>query len=370
MGKPIIKSYNGREVRFCCNSCPPKFEKDLTTNLATLDDAIANDQRPLYPIKTSVVTAKPLPEKPVNVVYNNRLVLLADEAEKTEFLKDPAKYLVALNNAVIEQQLKTYPLTTCPVSQEKLGGMGEPRNLIIAGRLIRLCCDMCEPDIRKNPSKFIALVDAGRTPSSADAFRMTFDVNVANLGPTGENPFFSLTPGTTSTFKDGDTTVTIRVLDETRVVDAVTTRVIEEREEVNGKPKETSRNFFAIERTTNDVYYFGEEVDVFDDKGQVSHPGAWLSGVNGARFGLMMPGTPKLADRFYQELAPSVAMDRSEIVGLDDTVETPAGKFEHCLHIIETTPLEKDTGHKWYVRGKGLIKDGDAVLTPTTPAPR
>src|ERR1044071_6796393 len=50
MGEPIVKEYDGREVRFCCKSCPPKFEKDLAASLATLDAAIVKDQAPLYPL--------------------------------------------------------------------------------------------------------------------------------------------------------------------------------------------------------------------------------------------------------------------------------------------------------------------------------
>lgn len=365
MGDPVVKVFDGREVRFCCKSCPPKFEKDLAKSLAKLDEAIIKDQRPLYPVETSIVSGKALPAKPVEWVYHNRLVLLAGESEKAEFLKDPAKHLSVLDKAVIAAQGKDYSIKTCPVSGEKLGGMGEPVNVVLGGRLVRLCCNMCEKDLKKNPAKFIAIVDAARSSTAGDSFRKTFDVNTANLGPTGVNPFFDLTPGTVSVFKDGDTTLTITVLEETKVVDGVTTRVIEEREEENGKPTEISRNYFAIDRATLDVYYFGEDVDVYDEKGQISHPGGWLSGANGAHFGLMMPGTLQKGDRYYQELAPDVAMDRFEVAGLDETVETPAGKFEHCVHMIETTPLEKDVGHKWYARGKGLIKDGNAVLTST-----
>ncbi len=209
-----------------------------------------------------------------------------------------------------------------------------------------------------------------RAKEGDDGFRKDFAVDKANLVPTGVNPFFDLRPGRVSVFRDGKATLTIRVLDETRVVDGVTTRIVEEREEVDGKPKETSRNYFAIDRTNNDVYYFGEDVDEFDAAGKVSHPGAWLSGVGGARFGLMMPGSPKVGDRFYQEVAPGVAMDRFEIVGVGDPIETPAGKFEHSLHVVETTPLSKDVGYKWYVRGKGLVKDGENVLVSVTPAAR
>ena len=28
MGDPIVSSYKGQEIKFCCNSCPKKFAKD------------------------------------------------------------------------------------------------------------------------------------------------------------------------------------------------------------------------------------------------------------------------------------------------------------------------------------------------------
>ncbi len=162
MGDPIVKSYDGREVRFCCNSCPPKFEKDQAKSIAKLDEAIVKDQLPLYPTDTSVVSGKKLPEKAIDWVYNNRLIRLTDEAEKAEFLKDPAKHLGALDKATIEKQSKDYPLKNCPVSKDELGAMGENKDLVIAGRLIRLCCASCEKDVRKEPSKFIAMIDVAR----------------------------------------------------------------------------------------------------------------------------------------------------------------------------------------------------------------
>ncbi len=59
----------------------------------------------------------------------------------------------------------------------------------------------------------------------------TFSVDKANLVPTGKNPFFSLEPGQFSQFEGGNVKLTITVLDETKVVDGVETRVVEEREE-------------------------------------------------------------------------------------------------------------------------------------------
>lgn len=211
----------------------------------------------------------------------------------------------------------------------------------------------------------VVLSSAGAEESKDSDWKRTFSVNKANLVSKGKNPYFVLEPGFVSHFQGGNETLTITVLDETKLVDGVETRVVEEREEKNDKLVEVSRNYFAIDKTTNDVYYFGEDVDIYKDGKVVDHEGGWLSGVGGAKFGMMMPGKPKVGDRFYQELAPKVAMDRCEIVAIEAEFKTPAGTFKNCLRGKDTSPLEKGASHKVYAPVIGLIKDGGVVLTKT-----
>lgn len=200
----------------------------------------------------------------------------------------------------------------------------------------------------------------GKTSADNGGWRETFSVDKADLVPTGKNPYFVLEPGHKQVYHGGGAMLTITVLDETKVVDGVTTRIVEEREEKDGKPLEISRNYFAIDKATGDVYYFGEDVDEYEN-GKVTHPGVWLSGVKGARFGLMMPAKAKVGDKFYQEIAPKVAMDRAEIVALDEELKTPAGTFT-CVHVKETSPLERGSSHEWYAPGVGLVKDDEFLL--------
>lgn len=163
MGDPVVKLYDGREVRFCCSGCPGKFEKDQVANLAKIDEKLVKDQAPIYPLKVSLVTGKDLPAKPYEFVYGNRLIRLGAESEQADFLKDPKKHLVTLDKAVVAQQGKDYALKACPVSKEAFGGdMGEPVDLVIAGRLVRLCCKACKKDVEKDPAKFVAIVDAAQ----------------------------------------------------------------------------------------------------------------------------------------------------------------------------------------------------------------
>ena len=202
-----------------------------------------------------------------------------------------------------------------------------------------------------------ALRPADRTWTTA------FVLDPGELVTTGRNPYFILEPGYVLTLEDGKTRLVITVLDETRRIDNVETRVVEERETVNSELVEISRNFFALSTRTNAVFYFGEDVDMFKNGKIVSHEGAWRAGENGARLGLAIPGLPLLAAKYYQEIAPGVAMDRAEIVGLDESVKTPAGEFSGVLKVAETTPLEPGVRElKYYARGVGLVMDGTLRL--------
>jgi hypothetical protein len=187
-------------------------------------------------------------------------------------------------------------------------------------------------------------------------WRRTFDVDRKNLGTIGHNPYFPLTPGLRIHLGGKDEAVVVSVLEETKVVDGVETRVVEERETENDELVEISRNYFAIDRTTGDVYYFGEHVDDYKDGKIVGHEGAWLSGVNGAKFGLIMPGQPTRGDKFYLEMAPG-AEERVEIMDVDATLKTPLRTFDDLVYSLETDVLDREFSHKWYAAGIGMVGD-------------
>jgi len=203
-----------------------------------------------------------------------------------------------------------------------------------------------------------------QTRAAEPAFAEDFLIDKADLASSGTNPYFILEPGHQLVYKGGDEELIITVLDETKMVDGVETRVVEERESEGGRLVEISRNFFAISRRNNGVFYFGEDVDTYNKKGEVSgHGGAWLAGVGGAKAGLMMPGIALLGARYYQEVAPGVAMDRAEITSVSDTLKVPAGSFDKVVKVQETTPLEPGVKeYKYYAPGVGLLKDGDLLL--------
>jgi hypothetical protein len=208
-------------------------------------------------------------------------------------------------------------------------------------------------------------------PAAADAAKKRYTKDFMfdqcnGFSASEENPFFSLDPGDELTLRgkeDGEQLeVRIEVLNETENADGTQTRVVQETETADGDLTEISRNFFAICNRDNSVVYFGEEVDIYEDGEVVAHDGEWRAGDDGAEPGIIMPGTNLLGARYFQELAPGVALDRAETLSLSATVKTPAGTFEDCLHTVETTPLEKGTSTKFYAPGIGLIQDGPVKL--------
>lgn len=228
--------------------------------------------------------------------------------------------------------------------------------------------------IRLLPALLAVLTIASAGPAqrnqkaAGQTWRDSFLADKSNLTDTGRNPYFILEPGYRLTFEHGKDTLIITVLEETKLADGVKTRAVEERETSGGQLAEISKNYFAIDKTTHDLYYFGEDVDEYKNGKVTGHEGSWLAGVNGARFGLMLPGNPRPGDRYYQEQAPKVAMDRAEVISVTETVKVPAGAYRNVLHTRESSALEAGSEDKWYAPDVGLIKDAEFVLARVDPA--
>ena len=81
------------------------------------------------------------------------------------FAAVPAILHAADTNSVAAAAAKPvpYPLKTCVVSGDKLGGdMGEPVVFVYtnngANQEIKFCCSMCKPDFLKNPDKYMKII--------------------------------------------------------------------------------------------------------------------------------------------------------------------------------------------------------------------
>jgi hypothetical protein len=210
-----------------------------------------------------------------------------------------------------------------------------------------------------------------------ETYTSEFALESCSFAADGRNPFFSLEPGDRLVLEGEDEGEELRLevtgLDRQRWVSfetpsgktlRVRTRVVQEKEWIDGELVEVSRNFLARCRQTSDVFYFGEEVDLYAGGVIVGSAGAWLAGVDGALPGLIMPGRFLLGSRYFQEQAPGVALDRGEHTAMGLTVDLPAGTFDGCVEVLDTNALhcDEEGDVKVYCPGIGLAVDQDAEL--------
>jgi len=151
-------------------------------------------------------------------------------------------------------------------------------------------------------------------------FTTDFRLEDCKFKATGINPFFILKPGyrlvleTPEGEKEREKYVET-VLCDTKWINLdgrwIRTRVVEERAyELEGDEEkliEISRNYFAICKKTNAVYYFGEDSrdcpEGFNENDECEDgadpTGSWEAGINGAMPGLIMPGTPLKGAKYF-----------------------------------------------------------------------
>lgn len=193
--------------------------------------------------------------------------------------------------------------------------------------------------MQKSKLILIALLALGSVVLSQD-FQENFNLAGRKLSHTGKSKYFVLMPGFEIVLASKDTKLTITVLNQTQTIGGVVTRVVEEKEEQEGKLAEVAKDFYAIDPATGDVFIFGEAVDTYENGKIVDHTGTWMAYKNGGKPGLAMPGNPKVGMRYYQEVSPGIVMDRAEVISLSKTVKTAAGEFRNCLQTEGSSKLD------------------------------
>lgn len=115
-----------------------------------------------FPLSTCIVTDEKLGGdmgEPFVFTYEGREMKLCCKSCEKDFKKDKAKFVKKFDEA--SKKVKAYPLQACIVSDEKLGGdMGDPVVFIHEGREMKLCCESCMKDFKKDQAKFLKKWDA------------------------------------------------------------------------------------------------------------------------------------------------------------------------------------------------------------------
>jgi hypothetical protein len=143
---------------------------------------------------------------------------------------------------------------------------------------------------------------------------------------------------------------------------------VEDREFENNALAEVATDYFA-QADDGTVLYLGEEVNEYKQGKVVGHSGAWMYGVETKTPGVLLPGHPKVGDKFRSEEVPKVTREEDEVVSVSETVKVPAGTYQDCLKVKETLSDGK-IEYKYYAKGVGVVKEvpqgGEVVLQSHT----
>jgi len=153
--------------------------------------------------------------------------------------------------------------------------------------------------------------------------------------------------------------VVFTVTDLTKIIDGIGSVVLWDRDFNGGRLREGELAFHAQDDDGN-IWNMGEYPEEYDGGRVAGAPDTWISGVAGARAGVLMRGLPRPGTTSYlQGWAPEIEFsDRARVhrTGARDCV--PAGCFRDVLVTDETNPLEPADGHqrKYYAEGVGNIR--------------
>ncbi len=162
--KAIDIVLDGRLVRLCCGDCKASADKDKAAWIAKIDAGVIAEQKPAYPLTTCPISGEKLGAKgdPIDVVSGTKLVRLCCKGCIPAFEKDVAATMAKVDKAWIEAQIATYPLDTCVISDEKLDSMGGAVDVLYGTKLIRLCCKGCKKSVEKEGPALVAKIEAAR----------------------------------------------------------------------------------------------------------------------------------------------------------------------------------------------------------------
>ena len=179
------------------------------------------------------------------------------------------------------------------------------------------------------------------------------------------NPYFTLSPGTTWRYKSKDSEGTeineVSVTDETKKVMGATTRVVHDRVWLNGRLTEETFDWYAKDKNGNVGTW--AKLTEYSKSGKSSKQGSWEAGIDGAKPGIVMQSDPHPGEAYRQEYRKGEAEDMGQVLSLDAAVSVPYGSFKRCLKTKDWSAIRERRCRTQILRRR-------SVMSCSRPKPR
>ncbi|MSR41632.1 MAG: hypothetical protein EXS10_06995 [Phycisphaerales bacterium] len=146
---------DGTQLKCCNAECVESFKANSAKSMNAVHAAILKLPNANYPLKNCVMMRdEVLDDTAKSFVYQNRVFKVCCKKCVMRFGQDPAKHAKEWEALVIEAQKASYPLKTCVVSGKPIEGEGVW--VVVQNRAFHLCCPGCVSPVRADPAKFAA----------------------------------------------------------------------------------------------------------------------------------------------------------------------------------------------------------------------
>lgn len=200
-------------------------------------------------------------------------------------------------------------------------------------------------------------------PTTAKVTEARFDPSNFGDPATGANPYLPLKPGT-QWVREGATSVgsrrvphlvTTTVTDVYREINGVRTVAVLDDEVDGGQVSQQSLDYLAEDKDGT-LWYLGGYTEEYEGGRFVSALDAWLSGVKGAKAGVLVQADPKAGTPPYAVAQPDAEEgDVAEVVEVGARHCVPFKCFDDVLIVREGKASAPDNEFKYYARDVGQI---------------
>ena len=198
------------------------------------------------------------------------------------------------------------------------------------------------PAVQSSPAPSASTPDS-TLPTGAEPVNL----NPADFTADITHPYWPMKPGTQWSYREVDkkgdvqTVVVVATTETKKLANGVTARVVRDTVRSDGELVEDTFDWYAQDSAGN-VWYMGEDTAEFENGKIASREGSFEAGVGGALPGILLPAEPQVGQKYRQEYLKGEAEDNGEVLGINQLVEVPAGRYSDALLTRDTTNLEPD----------------------------
>jgi hypothetical protein len=122
---------------------------------------------------------------------------------------------------------------------------------------------------------------------------------------------------------------------------------------LDGRIREVAIDYFA-QADDGSVWYFGEDVDNYEDGAVADHDGSWLAGRDGPP-GMIMPARPQVGDVYRSENIPGLVFEQDTVRSTAATVDGPRGPVQGAA-LVEELLMDGTVEEKAFAPGYGEFR--------------